>query len=111
EVEHPQQHVPGQHDGDAVDGDEQVARLRERQITEGRHDQRAAGRIEVVRVDIVEMLVVDVPAVPEVQQRAVDRLEIVGDVAVGGQHDGAVNDRHDGQWPENRAQHGGGARW
>ena len=40
-----------------------------------------------MRVDVVEMLVVDVPAVPEVRQRAVDRLEVVGDVAVGGQHE------------------------
>ena len=100
----------GHDDGGAVDGDEQVARLRERQIAEGRHDQRAAGRIQVMRVDVVEMLVVDVPAVPEVRHRAVDRLEVVGDVAVRGEHDGAVNDRHDGHRPQHRTQYGRSAR-
>ena len=63
-----------------------------------------------MRVDVVEVLVVDVPAVPEVQHRAVDRLEIVGDVAVGGHHDGAVDHRQDGHRPQHRPQYGRGAR-
>jgi len=35
------------------------------------------------------------PAAPEVRHRAVHRAEVVGDVAVGGQHIAAVDDRHD----------------
>src|SRR4029077_2728910 len=80
------------------------------QIAKGRHDQRSAGRIQEVRVDVVEVFVVDVPAVPEVQHCAVDRLEIVGDVAVGGHHDGAVDYREDGHRPQHRTQHGRSAR-
>ncbi len=85
--------------------DEPVVRGEHRQVAERRHQQRAARRIEIVRVDVVEVLVVDVPAAPEVRHRAVHRAEVVGDVAVGGQHIAAVDDRHDRERPQRRTQH------
>ena len=60
-VEQPQQQVPGNQDGHGVDQDEQVARWREGQVPERRHQQRAAGRVQIVRVDVVEVLVVECP--------------------------------------------------
>ena len=62
ELEQPQQEVRGEQDRDGVEGDEPVPRRVDRQVAERRQQQRAAGRIQVVRVDVVEVLVVDVRA-------------------------------------------------
>ncbi len=104
-AEHAQQQVQGDEHGDRVGEDEQPAGAFGIDHGDRRDQQRARRRIQVVRIDPLEIRRVHRLPVEERQRRVVDRCEVVGPEAVDGLDHDTMEHRENGQRPHNALDH------